>query len=788
LPGTTPPSREMGSKEPSNASLDELLASAASTPSSTHHIGIPPCGAAQRSYSVGGGVMYPMNDGPTVPPSMLPAALGKMNRAQSYSYGSYHQYSHYPQHNQQHQYQYQHQYTDPNLQMPTMPQVLPPSQGPVRAYSSSENSQNVGLTLDDSDNSHLDCDQQKDDSSAPRDSVAHGRTVPLESSGNWNRNLTHPSFMASSGEFSPSSASSSAFQPTLDIKKAFTNFHNTSKFARDSTSAFLGGDTSSNVDLAGAQDSYVSYHATLMRATGGCSVLSSGGMSERDLVQRFPRLETVDEQDISIHKGMRLLKPVQGTESWQQGRRYLIAPAAMAACPLPAINRLSGSLTWSATEAATLENFQGFGTIDLGEALMTYVGEKHHLSLGKWSSCRLVLRQNYLFEYELSTPLNGLPRGFVHLQYAFAHAHPDFQDALLLEFYASPCAKADQRTLMIQVQSREERDHWVTCFNNSANLRMEDLWDFNRDRALGTGRYASVVPATRKTGKLSREGNPDCALKIVDKNQFWRRVVKGRERPDTLVRELAVQSTLTAKCGRVPTFVQLRGFFETSDYVVIELELLEGMDLFEYVKSKGVLSEQEAGLIIQDVLTSLDCMNRNGLAHRDVKPANILMSNSSEEGTFVKLGDFGMSTFVGVDGLVRGRCGTPGYVAPEILTAGTRAGYCNQVDVFSAGVTLYVMLSGYEPFYGETEKELVEANKSAEIAYPKSDWAKISPEALDLVKQMLKKDPSDRISAKEALQHPWLSNLDRKQGHDGALKNPALPAEGAPKEGVCVVM
>jgi hypothetical protein len=136
--------------------------------------------------------------------------------------------------------------------------------------------------------------------------------------------------------------------------------------------------------------------------------------SERD-VQTTPvnvstslPLETVDEQNISIHKSMRLLKPIEGTDSWEQGRRYLIAPAALAACPLTVINKLSGGFVQSAAQAATAGTSRNtnakkrafFGTIELGEALITYVGDKHHLSLGKWSSCRLVLRQNYLMEYD----------------------------------------------------------------------------------------------------------------------------------------------------------------------------------------------------------------------------------------------------------------------------------------------------------------------------------------------------------------------------------------------------
>jgi serine/threonine protein kinase len=175
------------------------------------------------------------------------------------------------------------------------------------------------------------------------------------------------------------------------------------------------------------------------------------------------------------------------------------------------------------------------------------------------------------------------------------------------------------------------------------------------------------------------------------------------------------------------TFTQIRGIFETCDHFVLELELLEGVDLFRHVSSKnGFMEEDEAAQIMRDIFTSLDLMARNGIAHRDIKPANILISHqgtSGGEGS-VKVADFGMAGFTGVDGHLRGRCGTPGYVAPEVWTTSVHGGYGNKVDVYSAGVTLYVLLCGYEPFYGESDAELIAANKAAIIDYPEEDWSR----------------------------------------------------------------
>ena len=362
---------------------------------------------------------------------------------------------------------------------------------------------------------------------------------------------------------------------------------------------------------------------------------------------------------------------------------------------------------------------------------------------------------------------------------------------------------------MIRTDTREECTYWVSCLNKASQLTIEDLWDFSGNIEFGRGRYAAVYPARRKTkeyyatncGEKETNGASesakdkvetlvkyDCALKIIEKTEFWRRVVKGRERADTLVRETSVQAALTARCGGLGTFLQLRGLFETSENVVMELELLEGTDLFNHVSARGSLSENEAATIMRDVLLSLDAMNRVGVAHRDIKAANILMCDKAKDGVSIKVGDFGMSTFVAVDGLVRGRCGTPGFVAPEILLGGSGKGYSNEVDMFSAGVTLYVMLCGYEPFYGKDEKELIESNRRAKIEFPDDDWGRISNDARDLLLKMTHADPQQRISAKDALKHPWIGRCgDVDPSGPTESRRNALSASEVAEAGACII-
>jgi serine/threonine protein kinase len=167
---------------------------------------------------------------------------------------------------------------------------------------------------------------------------------------------------------------------------------------------------------------------------------------------------------------------------------------------------------------------------------------------------------------------------------------------------------------MIRLQEREDRDNWMALLNSAAQLQVKDVYKYDDTTPLGTGSYANVYKARRRL-----DGGEECALKIFEKNKFWRMVVKGRERADTLVREVSVQATLTAKCESVSTFLKIRGFFETAEVVVIESELLDGTDLFKYITSKGVLSERESAVILRDILQALDAMSSVGLAHRYVK-------------------------------------------------------------------------------------------------------------------------------------------------------------------------
>lgn len=223
---------------------------------------------------------------------------------------------------------------------------------------------------------------------------------------------------------------------------------------------------------------------------------------------------------------------------------------------------------------------------------------------------------------------------------------------------------------------------------------------------IGHGRYSTIYSAIKYPSDHTLHNSSDQmrwrALKIVSKDQFSYRVRRQKERADTLLREVTIQSILSrhifssfSEPSQVP-ILQSLGMFETRTHLVLEMELLGGIDLFNYMSTAsqrntvegGGLDEYEARCIAKNMFEALIILKTMGIAHRDVKPANLLMCcagarNYLMSKTRAKLCDFGMATFVGADGLVRGRCGTPGFVAPEILLSGLQSGYPNKVSIAS---------------------------------------------------------------------------------------------------------
>ncbi|KAK9087344.1 hypothetical protein Syun_029738 [Stephania yunnanensis] len=196
--------------------------------------------------------------------------------------------------------------------------------------------------------------------------------------------------------------------------------------------------------------------------------------------------------------------------------------------------------------------------------------------------------------------------------------------------------------------------------------------------------------------------------------------------------------------------VQIFDVFEDENYHDMVMELCESSGLFDRV-SKRLFSESEAAGVMSPLMEAIAHCHSRGVAHRDVKPDNILFDSRNR----LKLADFGSAEYFREGRSMRGIVGTPYYVAPEVL-AGRE--YNEKIDVWSCGVILYIMLAGIPPFYGESATEIFEAVMRGNLRFPTRLFHSASPSAKDLLRKMLCKDVSRRLSAEQVLRHPWIVN------------------------------
>lgn len=200
---------------------------------------------------------------------------------------------------------------------------------------------------------------------------------------------------------------------------------------------------------------------------------------------------------------------------------------------------------------------------------------------------------------------------------------------------------------------------------------------------------------------------------------------------------------------RHPSILQLYEIFESDANIHLIIEFLEGKELFEQIKQRGQYQEKDAATIIKCILNALVVLHSNNIVHRDLKPENLIFRN--EDLSSLVIIDFGLSTMCKGKPLTT-RCGSPGYVAPEILN---NLGYGCKADIFSVGVIMYILLTSKFVFNAKEYSEILRRNKTCKISWPSALWNKLSPEAMDICKKMLQKNPDDRVSAVDAVNHPW---------------------------------
>jgi len=263
--------------------------------------------------------------------------------------------------------------------------------------------------------------------------------------------------------------------------------------------------------------------------------------------------------------------------------------------------------------------------------------------------------------------------------------------------------------------------------------KVSEHYDIEQD--LGKGAFSVVKRAThKKTGEK-------VAIKIIDKKT-------ATTAQDT--KRLETEVTILKKVSH-PNIICLKDLYEDSNELCLVMELVTGGELFDKIVEKGQYTENEASIIVKKMLSAVEYLHNQGIAHRDLKPENLLLKSTSD--TEVMISDFGLSKIVSQQSIMDTACGTPYYVAPEVLLS---TGYDKEVDLWSVGVITYLLLCGFPPFYGESLPEVFEQIMKADYDFPDPYWTDISSEAKDLIKKLLVVDAKKRLSATEALKHPWV--------------------------------
>ncbi|XP_043572580.1 calcium/calmodulin-dependent protein kinase type 1-like [Chiloscyllium plagiosum] len=249
---------------------------------------------------------------------------------------------------------------------------------------------------------------------------------------------------------------------------------------------------------------------------------------------------------------------------------------------------------------------------------------------------------------------------------------------------------------------------------------------------LGSGAFSEVYLAKeRATDKM-------VALKCVQKSDV---------NDISLENEIAVLRRIKHE-----NIVALEDIYESPTHFYLVMQLVLGGELFDRILERGVYTEKDASILIQQILDAVKYLHDNGIVHRDLKPENLLYY-SLDENSKIMISDFGLSKILDM-GVMSTACGTPGYVAPEVLD---QKPYDKAVDCWSIGVIAYILLCGYPPFYEETETKLFARISNADYEFDSPFWDDISEQAKSFVRHLLEKDPKKRFTCEQALRHPWIT-------------------------------
>ncbi|KAJ4795954.1 Calcium-dependent protein kinase 13 [Rhynchospora pubera] len=261
------------------------------------------------------------------------------------------------------------------------------------------------------------------------------------------------------------------------------------------------------------------------------------------------------------------------------------------------------------------------------------------------------------------------------------------------------------------------------------------------DRELGRGEFGITYLC------IDRESRELLACKSISKRKLRTAVdVEDVRREVAIMRHLPKSASI----------VSLKEACEDEGAVHLVMELCEGGELFDRIVARGHYTERAAAGVTRTIMEVVQLCHKHGVIHRDLKPENFLFANKKENSP-LKAIDFGLSIFFKPGERFSEIVGSPYYMAPEVL----KRNYGPEIDIWSAGVILYILLCGVPPFWAETEQGVAQAILRGNIDFKREPWPNVSENAKDLVRRMLEPDPKLRLTAKQVLEHPWLQNAKK---------------------------
>ncbi|GAB4855967.1 Calcium-dependent protein kinase 17 [Ancistrocladus abbreviatus] len=282
---------------------------------------------------------------------------------------------------------------------------------------------------------------------------------------------------------------------------------------------------------------------------------------------------------------------------------------------------------------------------------------------------------------------------------------------------------------------------------------MEDVkatYSFGKE--LGRGQFGVTHLVTHK------QSGEQFACKTIAK-----RKLVNKEDIEDVRREVQIMHHLTGQAN----IVDLKGAYEDKHSVHLVMELCAGGELFDRIIAKGHYTERAAASLLRTIVQIVHTCHSMGVIHRDLKPENFLLLNKDENSP-LKATDFGLSVFYKPGEQFKDIVGSAYYIAPEVL----KRKYGPEVDIWSVGVMLYILLCGVPPFWAETEHGIFNAILRAHLDFTCDPWPSISPQAKDLVRKMLNADPKQRLTAHQVLNHPWIK--EDGEAPDTPLDNAVL--------------